>query len=494
MLVLLLSLTGGLLRYWSPERMAIEHFDEGVYASNLFCPPSYAYPARHLYAPPLFPAVLEWALILGGRGSAVMWVNVLAGSLMLPSVWWVARCWFGPAAALASLLLAATSGFHIAFSRMALTDVTLCLWMLWGVYFAWRAILSGTPAAIIAAGLCATLAWWTKYNGWLTLAISGAGLLAWLLTRERAAVAPVLGRWAALATIALLAWSPVVWGLQSVGGYAAVSANHARYFGGRAEWGETLLRQWANLCVFDGVSTRLGLLAAVLLLAWPGLTPGDRAGQRSLPLLSLLAAGGVLLGSPVSLLILGLGSLLLTLLAGHHSAREADRSLDTGAEQTSARRLAVWMLSAWLIGLLVAVPLYHPYPRLSLPWLVPAWLAAGLGLSLAFGHTNQIAGRGRLTARSRHWLVVISLLGWCGSAWWGNVCARSPRWAAWQSHAIWPPIVVEIMERIDESLSLHAETLDSIRGVVYVVGEPGLFFHLAEAASRTGPVVDSADR
>ena len=61
------------LRALRPDAIAIEHFDEGVYASNLYCghlDPPFAYPMRHLYAPPLFPALLEWAQILAGPPAA----------------------------------------------------------------------------------------------------------------------------------------------------------------------------------------------------------------------------------------------------------------------------------------------------------------------------------------------------------------------------------------------------------------------------------------
>ena len=55
-------LLGLLLRWAGKSGLAVEHFDEGVYASNLYCghlDPPYAYPMRHLYAPPLFPALLR---------------------------------------------------------------------------------------------------------------------------------------------------------------------------------------------------------------------------------------------------------------------------------------------------------------------------------------------------------------------------------------------------------------------------------------------------
>src|SRR5690606_30664685 len=39
---------------------------------------------------------------------------------------------------------------------------------------------------------------------------------------------------------------------------------------------------------------------------------------------------------------------------------------------------ALWLLGAWVLGMFVATPLYHPYPRLVLPLLVGSWLAYGM--------------------------------------------------------------------------------------------------------------------
>ena len=264
MVVLAITLVGNGFRVWQPGHMAVEHFDEGVYASNILCDLNgYRYPFLHLYAPPLLPFLLYWTLILSGMAaSSVMWVNVVAGSLMVPSVWWVGRQWFGPVAGMTAATLAAFSEVHILFSRTALTDVLLCLWMLWGVYWAWRAILTGRPAAIFLAGLFASLAWWTKYNGWLTLAISGSGMLAWIIVPRIAPTGlaahvkcaakqddapppgPAILRWSVLAAIAIVGWLPVLMNLQPFGGYAAVSANHAGYFVGFGGWWESFMYLW----------------------------------------------------------------------------------------------------------------------------------------------------------------------------------------------------------------------------------------------------------
>src|SRR5690606_9319955 len=282
-LVAMLLLTGLLLRSWQPSHMAVEHFDEGVYASNLFSPEG-SYPYRHLYAPPLLPALLEWALILsGGAAGAVMAVNVLAGTLLVPSVWWVGRRWFGSVAGLSAAALACFSDVHILYSRTALTDGLLCLWLLWAVYWAWQAVVDGFPAAVLLAGLFASLAWWTKYNGWLALAISGAGTFASLLVDRSTGFQPVPEagrpptqglktraawsaplRWLAVVVVALGGWLPYLLSLADRGGYDAVAANHARYFVGLAGWWSGLLRQSANLQHIESWWSAVGQLAAVV--------------------------------------------------------------------------------------------------------------------------------------------------------------------------------------------------------------------------------------
>ena len=66
--VVLISLLGLALRFWDLSAIAVEHFDEGVYASNLWftAEEGYRYPDRHLYAPPLLPSLIEWSLLIFG--------------------------------------------------------------------------------------------------------------------------------------------------------------------------------------------------------------------------------------------------------------------------------------------------------------------------------------------------------------------------------------------------------------------------------------------
>jgi dolichyl-phosphate-mannose-protein mannosyltransferase len=494
-LVAMLLLIGLLLRAWQPAHMAVEHFDEGVYASNLYSPDA-SYPYRHLYAPPLLPALLEWSLILsGGATGAVLVVNVLAGTLLVPSVWWVGRRWFGRLAGLSAAALACFSDVHILYSRTALTDGLLCLWLVWAVYWAWQAIVDGTPVAILLAGLLACLAWWTKYNGWLALAISGSGLIVWLLIDRGTGFEPVprrpddlphgsetratlrgLLRWLLVAAIAFGGWLPYLLSLSAHGGYAAVAANHARYFVGLDGWWQGLLRQAANLQHIESWWSALGQLAAVVLtvIVWrlSGHLPREQnvspRQQRWIIIAINLIAAAVLAVALTAGLTGVLMAVSLVGLAG------GIRRMMTAREQDSPRRLAIWLLATWLIGLLVAVPLYHPYPRLTLPLVVACWLGFGLALSLLqpqwLGLTSK-PERKREFASGRQLLGIgIALLVGAGAAF------------AWQAErqGADPPVAWEDRRRLQQiATEILADLPADEHQLVYVLGEPGLFFHLA---------------
>ncbi|MCA9076339.1 MAG: glycosyltransferase family 39 protein [Planctomycetaceae bacterium] len=477
MVVLAITLAGIALRVWQPSHMAVEHFDEGVYASNILCPfNGDRYPFRHLYAPPLLPFLLEWTLILTGMNAAsVIWVNVVAGCVMVPSIWWVSRQWFGPIAGMTSATLAAFSEVHILFSRTALTDVLLCLWMLWAVYWAWRAILTGRPLAIFLAGLFASLAWWTKYNGWLTLAISGSGTLAWLIvpriTPSRFAAhfqcaakredvpspGAVLLRWSLLATIAIVGWLPVLIDLQQYGGYAAVSANHAGYFVGFGGWWESFSKQLTHLRLISQSWTWVGVGLCPLIVVHPGSETLTR------PLARFLLAFGLLIF--IELADYGLVDSAITIgiltVCGVVATLTQSRNLQMD--------LAGWFLCAWFIGLFTAVPLYTPYLRLTVPLIVTCWLLVGR----LFESVNQSLSRDLSSAaeaqRSEthlnlvtNWLLIAPIIGLI-------LIVSRANTQVWQDRGRLQEIAFEISE-------IQADwSPDSSIGVI---GEPGLFYQL----------------
>ena len=176
-------LAGIVLRIAAVSRSAVEHFDEGVYASNIFFPPpEYAYPMQRFFAPPLVPALIEASWRRGcslacpriSRPSCPAWLPAGPQSRAL---WWFGRSWFGPRAGLAVATLCALSPFHIAYSATALTDILLGLWLVLAVDAAARSLFQRDLRWAIGAGLYTGLAWWTKYNGWLPLAIEAAGIV-----------------------------------------------------------------------------------------------------------------------------------------------------------------------------------------------------------------------------------------------------------------------------------------------------------------------------
>ncbi|QDT54028.1 Dolichyl-phosphate-mannose-protein mannosyltransferase [Caulifigura coniformis] len=494
------------LRAAVPARMAVEHFDEGVYASNLYTPDG-RYPFQHLYAPPLLPFCLEWAAIFGGP-QGVMWVNVVSGSLTLLVVWGMVRAWWGPPAAMAAMVLLAFNEFHIAYSRAALTDAMLGLWMTAGVWAGWRAVQSGGAGNIVAAGVLASLAWWTKYNGWLTLAITGAGTAGWIVFGGAGAIvasgrqppdpqpspsrskkrvkssagsgppladAPksgtvfgaagvCLGRWGLTAGIAFLLWAPWLWELQKYGGYSAVAKNHAGYFTGLGQWWPNAVRQVAALAHDNRLLTKLSpfpaLLFATVILSsqliafeWRRLSAEARSDGRAE-------------GDPVS-------------------ANVTARS--------RLRELSLWLAAAWLIGLTVAVPLYTPYPRLGLTWifgvilglacLMATWLLpADWNASTLNGPSPDPAPpQGRWKRLGVFFAAFVVMVG-AYAAFTGSV--RGP-YPAWENRSGLQSVSAEIVARLrTESLPREVE---GVRCALYVLAEPGLYFHLA-AGQRDSPV------
>ena len=332
-------IAGGILRLVNLDRVAVEHFDEVVYASNLLVPAELGgeYPFRQLYAPPLLPSAIEWFTVFGQivLGSVPRWwpmvPALVCGLATIPSLWWIGRRWFSPRAGIVAALLIAFHEFHAAYSRTALTDVPLSLFVLWAVHWFWIALGSGRGKDAVVAGVFTSLAWWTKYNGWLPLAIAAAGGVCWqiLLPRGERNWMRLTQVWLTSAATAFVLWLPVLWDCQKIGGYSAVAANHRGYVTGWASWGGNLVRGYQYLDEFVGWTTGVGLLlvlAVVLLPKRYGVGGDDR--------------------DPV----------------------------------TSDRLLAATLTGAWFFGLVVATPLYFPYSRLWQPWLIAACLVmAGCG-------------------------------------------------------------------------------------------------------------------
>jgi 4-amino-4-deoxy-L-arabinose transferase-like glycosyltransferase len=277
--ILVITVAGFAARFALLDELAVEHFDEGVYASNLVSDEG-AYPDRFLYAPPLFPFLVEWSMVFLGPSRWVPFLpSLILGSLTVPLAWWSVRRWANGASGIAAAALISLSDFHIAMSRSALTDAPMVFLLLLAVWLAIETLAGRDLRLAAVAGFATGLAWATKYNGWLpvAIAISGAGA-AWLfwprakngskLDAANVDVSSIVACLVVLTLTAVATWFPVWWDLQPFGGYARVADNHQNYVTGFAEWWPAAVRHEAVQRHYAGWTTLLSGWLAVVCAAF----------------------------------------------------------------------------------------------------------------------------------------------------------------------------------------------------------------------------------
>lgn len=484
-LVLLVAVT---LRCARPGRLAVEHFDEGVYASDLWygVGTGHGYPYRHLYAPPLVPLIAELALLMSGiQPAAPLIAGCFAGCLTVAVVWWIGRTWYGSVTGLLAAALAAVSDVHVVFSRTALTDPWLLLWFVAAMYWMERALRTRTYASIFTAGAFVALAWWTKYNGWLPLALAGATIpLAWI--RGTLAFREVLrttAAWSAVAAIAAAGWSPVLYGLQSHGGYSEVAANHQRYVVGLAGWPAALARQASHLQALEGWPTLLGAPLLVLFVLVATCVPTGGRIRATAPIVFarriepaliaalLLAAGTVWLGHVPTLAAGALIAIALQMTVFCHSTKSSE-------PRQQANSLAPELLGVWLIGLFFLTPLYHPYARLTLPWLAATWL----GAAVLLGHAAERTGGLEPSSSLRPWpwlaaaavLVALTVVG----GWRIGPRIQRAGVPGWEDRSGLARATRQLAQAAREELQASDSQSPHPPLILYTLGEPAVFFHL----------------
>ena len=466
----LATLSAALLRTAVPSRMAIEHFDEGVYASNVFCPDSDdTYPDRHLYAPPGLPRVIEeFQVWLEASDLSSIAPSLLAGIMLVPLIGLLARDWLGEPAARAAVLLALFSDVHILYSRTALTDVPWITWLVLALWLAHRGLLRGRPLPLIAAGLATAAGWWTKYTGWLPLAIALAGILAVPLLSPRADTPwrLWLKRLALLTAVAALAIAPLFVSLQGTGGYTAVATNHARYIVGVFGWLDSAIAHAQHLAAFESFLTPLGVAVACCVVAggsWK-ITSADL--RRRLPLAIAAAGLTAVLSFPV-----------LVLAAAVMALRDGLAQLRGRNQQTPDDRTLAWtMLAAWWIAMTLSTPLYHPYPRLVLPWLVAGWLLLAHQFA-RFAAADETDATGTARTQPDRRLALIAGIGIVLL-----LIAIPTRFASRGIPALQSrTAIARLADHIVSEVSRHAPDGNV---VIRVWGEPALFFQLSNRAPR----------
>jgi 4-amino-4-deoxy-L-arabinose transferase-like glycosyltransferase len=136
------------------------------------------------------PPILAWCLALPARlhpppPLVVRLVPFLLAALMLAGTLKLARR-FVPATPGRAVLLLATTGMLSVLSVIALPDAPLIAAWTWSLCFLAEALLDGRRAAWLPAGVCAGLAFDSKYSG--AFVVLGAGLLLLALPGGRRAL------------------------------------------------------------------------------------------------------------------------------------------------------------------------------------------------------------------------------------------------------------------------------------------------------------------
>jgi hypothetical protein len=155
--------------------------------------------------------------------------------------------------------------------------------------------------------------------------------------------------------------------------------------------------------------------------------------------------------------------------------------------QSDDRRLAAWMLAAWFVGLIVVTPLYQPFPRITLPWLVSAWLGTAALVGACLDRTSSASVRlpGKLILPGVGLLVLA-----CAPILWSQGF-RPPRWtpvAGRQDRAGLARIAAQIVK--DMRHGGTSRGADAEQFVVYVYGEPAVFYHLRVNGATALPVAN----
>lgn len=545
-----------MLRFSHLDRVSLEHFDEAVYASNKWFTdlPTGGYPARDFYAPPLWPAIVD-LFLRGGTATGILrepvWAIVpgmLAGWATVVSLWWIGRQWGGPTVGLGLALIVAGHEFHVVYSRSALTDVPVTLAIVWAVYFIHAALLpaastdvlsgsatttsstarhrpltsralsSAAPGlslvgrnALFFAGICTGLAWWIKYTGWLPLAIAGAGAGCWWWsqrlapTADRPQLIRLVVRWLGIALVAGLIWSPVWWGLQGVGGYAAVAQHHLGYTVGFRGWWSSFTQLWADQQAYNGLLSLVALAyGSWIMLTGDGSTrPTDskespRSAKWPLALAAtILAVGIASMGGLIALGTIAAVGLLVSLWTPGSTTR-----------WTRTEALAAALVVSWQFGLVVMTPTYLPYPRLLVPLLISSglcWALAASRLSRSWSKESEppTADAAPATAATGHSIprrnsvieLVIGIVGLVLISLRMTIPGLSL--ADWRHSHIWENRLS--YERLAFQLTRDITAANRTtkhppeESIVYCYGEPALFFHLRSLGwPNVGPIGDPA--
>jgi len=525
------------LRTTELDQLAVEHFDEGVYSSTVWYQDlnDGAYPARHLYAPPVLPTLVGVSAAVAGPEIGPFLPGVLMGGLTVLLAWGFTRASFGMVAGLLVVFVAALSDFHILYSRMAMTDAPTLMWIVLAVWLGVVGIDRRSHKTMLFAGLACGCAWWMKYTGWLPLAIISSGSLFWWVLggRRTLGLGRLLALNAVMAATAVVIWAPWLWWLQDVGGYEAVSANHDSYRNEWTAWQENLVTQITWYSFTDSWLSALAIAIGVAFAGsyrwyearrstWnqisvpgTGITPGLLTrfiGAAIVLCIAMLAIGSF--GVLAALAFGGLAGIflwpVLSVLKDESKDAITVRHLQPGTlasydkpdHYASPRvdpQLAASVVLAWLCGLLLNIPTYTPYPRLLLPLVAVMWIASAAGIGwwmeacISVGRRSATSGKESQLSVMQVLIAGLVLTSVCLGGWalGGSDLSRSTihdTRLGLRDASLGVASLCRRAAGVEQSVDFSS-TADP-EFVVYAFGEPSVLYHLDQEGISCGPVQD----
>jgi dolichyl-phosphate-mannose-protein mannosyltransferase len=454
--IAVLSLAALVMRTWKFWAIGLSHFDEGVYANSGFWALHSFFgprldPWQKFFSPPGYFGLVGLLYRLLGQPSeiAAIAINVAAGAATVPLVYWIGRRWYGKAAGIFSAVVVAGGEFQIAYSRTALTDTLFSFLFVLALALIAICLEKRQWSSAGVAGLAVGVCWNVKYHGWLVLAMAllsigaraAVGRESWQHTKK------LLLLWCVVAGVAFLCFAPwLMYTELRLGGYQAVEEFHRRFADFR--WMANLLRQAQMQVYFEGWLSRIAPAVAFLAAAC------FLRAEKTVRAPSLVAGSLVLLVS--GFLLSGAGTwFLLSLLGAVVALRRSHELMGS-------------LLVSTCVVFFVLTPLYRPYARLLLPWMLASQLLAGLGAaSLVSAGAEAASGpkfrglRGRVAAGAA--AVVLAVLAATPGL------RREAAGSAWDERTGDRDAAIHLMEQIPKEAA------------VFVVAEPQVCFYFRKA-------------
>lgn len=455
--IVVLSLTGLMLRVWKQSALGLTHFDEGVYANSAFAfLPTFFGPGldpwQKLFSPPGYFSLvgLAYRIVGGPSDCAAIGINIAVGAAIPGFVYWMGKRWFGRAAGMFSAALVTFSEFEIAYSRTALTDTLFSFLFLLSLALTAICLEKRRWTYGIAAGLAIGATWNVKYHGWLPLAIAFVVIVIRVaLKREERGNARILfSLWGLAALTAFLCVAPWLWYTElHLGGYREVEVFHRRF--ADYHWPGNAIRYAQMQLYFEGwlsrIAAAVALVAACVYRRKVVQTFAFPAG------LLLLLCSGFVFGGAGTLLVLSLLGLGLV---------------------WSQKEFLGQLAGVTFMVFTILTPLYTPYARLLLPWMATAQLLGGVAIArFAVPGSEDEMSKSHPEFRSGRLAVVVgaAVVIVISGAIFG---LRKNHGSAWSDRSG------------DRASSAQAMSNVPKDGVVFVVGEPQVCFYFRQAGYR----------